>query len=216
MGIAVPNLFDKINDTEGAIMLRESKTFSDALMRKIPFLEDKVPPRRTFMGDAIYRENPLGLLGIANPIYVSSKKNDIVDKEIGQLLHGFSMPEPYFKGVKGIDLREVFDEEGNQAFDRYQELTSTVEIKGKTMRQTLRKMMKSKAYQRIPMYIPNEETGKDTPRINFINRIVRAYRSKAQYELVKEYPELLERYKEARKSYIQQVKSGELNPIPTP
>ena len=216
VGIAVPNLFDKINDTEGAIMLRESKTFSDALMRKIPFLEDKVPPRRTFMGDAIYRENPLGLLGIANPIYVSSKKNDIVDKEIGQLLHGFSMPEPYFKGVKGIDLREVFDEEGNQAFDRYQELTSTVEIKGKTMRQTLRKMMKSKAYQRIPMYIPNEETGKDTPRINFINRIVRAYRSKAQYELVKEYPELLERYKEARKSYIQQVKSGELNPIPTP
>ena len=110
----------------------------------------------------------------------------------------------------------MFDEEGNQAFDRYQELTSTVEIKGKTMRQTLRKMMKSKAYQRIPMYIPNEETGKDTPRINFINRIVRAYRSKAQYELVKEYPELLERYKEARKSYIQQVKSGELNPIPTP
>jgi len=153
-------------------------------------MSEELPPQRTFLGDVVYKENPLGLLSAVSPVYVSTAKNDILNQEIGSLQHGFTMPPPKINGIDDLDMREFTNQQGRQAYDRYLELSSTTQIDGKNMKQALTRLMKSPEYAALPKDNIQDQIGKDSPRINMINRIVKRFRNKAQHEMLGEFPEL--------------------------
>jgi hypothetical protein len=195
-GGIMPNTINKLQDTESKIILRESRSIADAVMRRTPVLSENLPPQRSFLGEPIYRDNPLGLLSAVSPVYVSSIKNDLVDKELSSLKHGFTMPPSKLNGIADLDMREFTNKNGQQAYDRLLELSGTIEINGSTLRQSLAKMMKSSEYKSIPKDNLQDTLGTNSPRIAAINRMVKAYRNRAQQEVLGEFPELYQKSKE--------------------
>ena len=222
-GMAVPMSVNQLKDIgEGEVLIRESRSIIDAVLRKLPIADEMIPPKRTFLGEEIYKQNPLGLLGVMNPIYISSKKNDSVDKALQELVHGFDMPSPNFMGSKETDMRTFYNAEGRQAYDRYMELTSTTTVNGRNLRQALKGLINSRQYKAVSKSI--QESGGQSvltsqdPRIKQINKVLGAYRRKAKREMSEEFPELIQRVKDinAKKRQVMQSASEELNnPIPT-
>jgi hypothetical protein len=196
-GLSVPQSLSQMTDLgEAEVMIRESRTVVDAILRKVPIAHEKVPPKRTFLGEAVYKQNPLGLLGVFNPVYVSSKKNDSVDKTIMELVHGFGMPPSTFINHRDTDMRQFYNEDGRQAYDRFLELSSEIKLGGKTMRDSLKGLINSRQFKAMTQAINasggrSEITTKD-PRISLMNKVIGSYRLKAKNQVVQEFPELLE------------------------
>jgi len=214
-GLAVPMFVNQVKDIgESEVLIRESRSLTDAILRKMPFTDEMIPPKRTFLGEAIYKQNPLGLLGVMNPVYISSTKNDIVDKTIQELVHGFGMPSTNFTNNDETNMREFYNVEGRQAYDRYLELTSTTEIEGRNLRSALKGLIKSRGFKNLTQAI--EEQGgvgqleEQDPRVKVINRVLSAYRAKAKREMIGEFPELLKTIQD-----INLKKQQLRNPIPT-
>ena len=194
----VPNILNQAKNSQAEIMVREAKGFSDTLLKRIPGAEKEVAPRRTLLGDEVYRQNPLGLLGVVNPIYISAEKNNIVDTEIAQTGHGYSMPSKYLYGIKDIDLSKIKSNAGQyDAYDRLLELSSTTKINGKTLRGKLKQIMGKDSYKKLKNIDVYQSTGEKSLKIDIINSIINAYRNKAKAQLFKENPEILEAYKQA-------------------
>jgi len=189
-GGLVPNTLNQLQNTESKVLLRESRSVVDAIMKRTPGVSENLPPQRNFLGDALYKNNPLGLLNIVSPVYISSPNNDIVDKEVGALLHGFTMPPAKINGIDDLDMRKFTNNQGVQAYDRYLELSGTTSINGKNLRQSLSTMLKSAEYKALPKDNVQDQIGKSSPRITAINRIVKRFRNKAQHEMLGEFPEL--------------------------
>jgi len=194
----VPNLINQTRNTQSEIIVKEAKSFSDTLTKRVPGLDKKVAPKRNILGEEVYRANPAGLLGLVNPFYVSPDRKDLVFNEIAKTRQGYKLPSKYLFGIRDINLEEVESSAGKyDVYDRLQELTGTVKISDKTLRQYLKEVMSSKEYKNIPNLSVFETTGEKSPKIDIINNIIRAYRSKAQEQVLQENPELLERYKAA-------------------
>jgi len=222
-GLTVPqSLAQMKNLGEAEVLLRESRTVVDAILRKMPIAEEFVAPKRTFLGEAIYKQNPLGLLGVMNPVYISSKKNDSVDKTILELIHGFGMPSANYLNHKDTDMRQFYNEEGRQAYDRYMELSSEVKINGRTMRDSLKGLVNSRQFKAIAKTV-DDAGGSSTltsqdPRIGLMNKTMSQYRLKAKSLVIQEFPELLKTLKtlSQQKRDIQKSAMQEFNnPIPT-
>jgi len=216
-GMAVPMFVDKIKNVEGEKMIRESRTFVDAILRKMPIAEENVPPKRTFLGEAMYKQNPLGVLGIFNPIYVSSKKNDIVDREVQALIHGFSSPTPNYINHPDTDMREFTNGEGRQAYDRYMELSSTTTIGGRNLRAALKGLMNSRFYKNLAANMEATQgqfQGQD-PRVAEIQKVIGRYRRKAKREMVQEFPELEQASNDIMKAHRSIRSQQSNNPIPS-
>jgi len=196
----VPNILNQSKNYQAEIMVREAKGFSDTFLKRIPGAEKEVAPKRTILGDEVYRKNPLGLLGVVNPIYISSEKNDIVDSEIAATGHGYSMPPKYLFGIKDIDLSQIKSSAGNyDSYDRLLELSSTIKINGKTLRGKLKQIMGKESYKKLKNIDLYQSTAEKSPKIDIINSIINSYRNKARAQLLKENPEILEQYKQALK-----------------
>ena len=203
----VPNIFNQTKNIESEIVVRESRTIADNLYRRFPDLEDKVAPKRTVLGDELTRENVLAnygiggkALGIFSPFYTSTDKKDKLSKEMANLRYGFSMPDKKLFGIPEIDLTKIKSSKGKyDAYDRLMELSSTTKINGKTLRQALSEAVKNKQYQAISEEDLYETTGKRSPRIQVLQKIINAYRTKARGQLLKENPDIQELFKEAMK-----------------
>lgn len=216
---SVPMFVDKLKDIgKENVLIRESRDLTDAILRKLPVAEEYVPPKRTFLGEAVYKQNPIGLLGVFNPIYTSSKKNDLVDKNIQELVHGFSMPSPRFNEHPDTDMRDFYNAEGRQAYDRFLELTGTTTINDKTLREALQGLFKSRGYKQLQQNI--EQAGgsialaSQDPRIDQINRLISMYRRKAKRETYSEFPDLVRRVRELNYQRLQNNTTTVENPIP--
>ena len=189
----VPNAVNQMQNTEHEIILRDSRSFADATLRRIPGASETVPPQRTILGDVVFRENPLGLLGPASPINISTAKNDVVAQELSTLNGHFGMPSSKLHGLNDLDMRKFSNESGQPAYDRWMELSGTVKINGKTLKQALASAIKTKEYQALPKKLTGEAIEMKSQRINVINRIIRGYRNQAQIKVLGEYPELYEK-----------------------
>tara|TARA_R100001443_G_scaffold109154_1_gene120282 strand:+ start:2751 stop:7178 length:4428 start_codon:yes stop_codon:yes gene_type:complete len=194
----VPNIINHFKNTETEIMVREVRSLQDAVFKRLPGLEGTLAPRRTVLGEAAYRENPGGAFWSAlNPIYTSKVKNDKVLSEMASLEHGFSMPSKNFYGIPEIDMTQIPIEGKYDAYDRYLELSGTVKLGGKTLKQRLKSLMGTDFYNRLPETIDFEETGQKSPRIKAINKVINNYRKRARYELLQESPQLKEMFDQA-------------------
>jgi len=187
VGGFAPTFFTQIQNMADERELKETRTIFDYWLKKMPIAQNTLPSRRNFLGEVITNQNSPYMTGVLNPIYFNKESSDPVDKELAGLQHGFSQPST--KLYNAIEMRDVYNAEGRQAFDRYLELSGTTTIGGKTMRQSLREMIKDKGYQALPNE-SNDDLGELSPRIKAVQRLVRAYRRKGRYEMLEEFPEL--------------------------
>ena len=168
---------------------RELRSVVDGLMHKTPFMRDKLDPKRNLLGEAYMIEN-VPFIGAINPIAHSTDKNDPVFNELAKLGHAFRQPPSTYNGI--IDLLEFTTDSGQTAHDRRLELLQTVKVGGRTLRQSLERLIKSRKYQRLS---DQSEPGLPSPRISEINKLLRKYRTKALDRTITEFPELQNYYR---------------------
>jgi len=149
----------------------------------------RLDPRRNLLGEAKETQDTFNVpfANAISPIRYKTAKTDAVLEEIAALDHGFTTPSPSYRGL--IDLTSYENEKGQSAHDRRLELTGTVRIGGKTLRQALDKLIKSREYQQ---HSPRSEPALPSPRIRMINSVLSKYRAEGLDRALREYPELQE------------------------
>ncbi len=185
VGGFMPSFVMQMQNAGGDRTLRETRTVFDYFVARGTG-SGSLPARRNFLGEATIVKNPK-LFGAINPVYFSPESKDPVDQELKSLLHGFSKPNSKLMGA--IQLKDIYNEDGRQAYDVWLEKTSNTKIGGKTLRQYLHKMVKSKEYQALPAQ-SQSDIGEKSPRIKAINSWLRAFRAQAKQEMIEEFPEL--------------------------
>ena len=182
----VPTLFSQGQNYSDERVLRETRTIFDYMLKKTP-ASGSLPAKRNFLGEAVKYENlPMGA-GIFNPIYFSSESDDMLDQELGSLAHGFNKQNSKIGG--SLQTKDIYNEEGRQAYDVWLEKTSTTKIGGKTLRQTLTQLVKRKDYQALQAD-SDSDIGEKSPRIRVINNWLRRFRKQARREMLEEFPDL--------------------------
>lgn len=198
-GSYVPGVFRDIERAFGGD-IKDINSMSDAVKAKIPGLSDSVDPRRNFMGEKVkYTDNPTAQAWNAMmPFSVSNIKDTKIARALSELPQGISLPSTK---LSGVDLKDSRYRIGNQtAYDRMLELSSTMKIGGKTMRQAIRKLVDSDKYNNLDAL---DFEGEDNPRVALIRKVVNQYRKKAKAQIRKESPGLsadIAARQEARKS----------------
>jgi hypothetical protein len=190
----VPNVFYQGQSVGGDQELREVRTLADAVFKKVGFgLQDRVDVRRNILGEPYEAEGieapPFQILNPFNPIAFSTKTDDPVLVEMANLHHGFSPPSSKLNQL--VDLTRYTGDDGRTAYDRWMELHSEIKVDGKSLRQTLEKLIKSKEYRSLD---PSSINGLTSPRVPLISRVLSNFRSKALEQMLREFPEVKRMY----------------------
>lgn len=189
VGGFAPTLFSQMQNAGDERALRETRSIFDYFLKRTPAV-GTLPLKRDFLGDPLVMKTAaFGIkgTGVINPFYFSHDSDDIVDQELAELKHGFSMPDS--KLHNAIQTKDIYNDDGRQAYDRWLELTGTTKIGNKTLKQQLRKLVTSKGYQAMPME-SRDDLGLKSPRIKAVLKIVGAYRRKAKREMISEFPDV--------------------------
>ena len=181
-GSLVPNLISQMSDYDTQPM-KEARSVMDVVKRKLG-LRGGLDVKRNVLGEEYQAEQWMGT-GFINPIRMSTAKDDPVLNEMASLNHAFRTPEPTLGGQ--INLLEYENEKGQSAHDRQTELLKSVKINGRSLRGSLKKLIKSRAYQNLAV---ESEPGLPSPRIQQINSVLSKYRKESRREMLKEFPEL--------------------------
>lgn len=169
--------------------MREVRSMLDAGRARWPGASDDLPPLRNVLGEPVRRAQSLGsgMSSITNafvPVLYREVGDDLINKEFARLQHGFTPP----KRVRGgLDLTTVVRADGRNAFDRWLELHGEVKLGGKNLRASLRRLMTSPNYTRIPSESTDELA---SPRVALIQSVIEDYRARAYQQVVREFPEL--------------------------
>ena len=185
-GSFVPNLISQMSDYDTQA-IKEARSVADVVKKKLG-LRGSLDTKRNVLGEEYQAEQWMST-GFINPIQLSTKKDDPILNEMASLNHAFRQPRPELGGQ--IDLLEYENDKGQSAHDRRLELLKTVKIGGLTLRQSLNKLIKSRAYQNLS---PESEPGLPSPRIGKINSLLTKYRKTALRSTLREYPELDRQY----------------------
>lgn len=173
---------------------REVRSLADALLNKLPGGRDNLDPKRNLLGEEVIIENT-PIIGAINPIATSTQKNDAVLNEMANLNHAFREPPSTYNGL--IDLLGYTNAKGQTAHDRRNEKLQSVKIGGRTLRQALERLIKSRNYQRLS---DRSEPGLPSPRIQQITSLLTKYRSEALDETMQEFPELGDYYEQVTRA----------------
>ncbi len=185
-GSFVPNVISQISDWDTQA-IKEARSITDTIKKKLG-LRGALDTKRNILGEEYQAEQWMGT-GFINPIRMSTKKDDPILNEMASLNHAFRNPTPSLGGQ--IDLLEYENDKGQSAHDRRLELLKVVKLGGLTLRQSLNKLIKSRAYQRLST---ESEPGLPSPRISKINSLLTKYRKASLRETLREYPELNRHY----------------------
>ncbi len=163
--------------------IREARGFVDSIMSGLPGLSEKLPKRYTWLGEPV--ERPAAFTGSMEADIVEAEHNRII-LETGK---GISKPSTQFEG---LDLRDITLKSGQNAYDRFQELSGQIP-KHRSLRQELERTIKSKDYQNMS----DGDSDVTGTRLNALGRVVQRYRTMARKALLQENPEL-QAYMKAR------------------
>ena len=193
-------------------VIRDARTVGDKLMQSIPGMSQRLDSKRDLLGEKIKRgylaDSPW--FDAIAPTRVTDIKDDVVRNEFLQVPNDWrSMPTRY-KGVNLLDAR--LDINGISAYDAWQEQVSTVKLRGRTMRQSLRILFQDPEYQALD---PSPTTfGQDSGRVLAINRVMNAYKRAAFVQLAKDNPQLEREFKAVRQAARDRSRARR-NPSPT-
>lgn len=184
----VPNYFQQIKNIETTRELKEARTVFDRILKRTPY-SDELMPKRNALGEIITVDNPPFGLGVISPVYIRNISDDPLDLEIARLNKGFSVPKA--KLMNAFDMRQSVNQNGQTAYDRYQQLTSEVELNGRTLRKALNDLMRTPYYKNL-----EEGTAVDLgkgiqpPRVRAMQKLITRYRRFAKSKMLDEFPEL--------------------------
>lgn len=169
--------------------LREVRSIMDAARARWPGASDDLPPLRNVLGEPVRRAKSLGndISSVANafvPILYREVSDDIVNKELAALRHGFTPPK---RTRGGLDLTTVSSKSGQNAYDRWLELHGKVEIGGRSLREAMRRMITSPQYKRIPV---ESTEAVQSPRVQLLQGLIDDYRAAALRQVTREFPEI--------------------------
>jgi len=214
-----------LNELNQDPFLRESRSVLDELAARTPGFSDSLPPRRNILGEPVkapagwlpFNESSTAVELAANelsPFAFSKKLEEPVKDEIVRLKHRFSMPN---STLNGLDLREVQNDSGRQAYDRWLELQGSLRINGRNLAAALNRLIQSSRYQRLPDVDPSLATDFDfdNPRILEIRRVISRYRSAAKRRMIQEFPEVRQHVRE-RREVIRSQRFSKFNEIFSP
>jgi hypothetical protein len=205
---AVPNFVAQFASTSDDDM-REAYSTIEAIKRRIPGLSQDLPPRRNILGEPI---TPPGgyvpFVDFADPMHramlprmlspagLSRKSDDTVINELSELRHGINQPP---RTLEGLDLTLVKTKTGQQAYDRWIELTGELAPGGVDVHAALKRVIDSKQYQALP---PASTDPNDTfnPRLQAVMRVLGRYREAARRQLIMETPQLQQHLLESVKA----------------
>lgn len=174
--------------------MAEARGVMDSIRRRIPFLNDNaMEPQRNVLGEPLNKKQLAdglraadGFVGYFLPLSFNRTTSDRITQELADLAYPFTAPEPKRLGV---DLRDFTNSKGQTAYDRWQELTGEIKVKGRKLRPALERLFNSKDYKALP----KESLDKmdiTSPRVVMVQRLVRSYRRAAQEQVMEEFDDL--------------------------
>jgi hypothetical protein len=178
------------------------RTLGDAIRERIPGLSGDLPPRRNILGEPMKAHASLGsesggVLDYILPIAYHENTGDAILTEMSNLGYPFSPPARTYNGLDWNTVRR-----GNKtAYDFWTERTGTLRIDGMTMKQRLKRLIKSPEYQALN---PESNHLADSPRIKHIKSILELYRGHAKVETIKSFPALMELSLETKQANMRQ------------
>ncbi|WP_156648385.1 hypothetical protein [Methylobacterium sp. Leaf108] len=121
--------------------MRETRGIVDKIMATVPGLSETLPAKRDLFGDPLTVHKGLWVHGAGG----------LVDAEVRRMIDEagvgpFGPPSPR---QREVDLREVTMKDGRNAYDAFQHLAGHPP-RGPSMKETLAKIMATKAYQKAP------------------------------------------------------------------
>ncbi len=199
----------------GDPLMREVRSLTDVALARIPYFSTSLAPRRNVLGDVIPKKPTMSKrpgMSIVESSFLPIQYSEVKDNSIMQELA--SMPGTVFypPGKKllnsGVDLTEVKNEAGQDAYDRYLELHGIVTIEGMTLKQALKQLFKTEKYRAAASEtIP----GVPSPRGQMIKEYITLFRSAARVRLFQEYPELRQAKAELQMTSRRQAVAEALN-----
>ncbi len=186
-GSFVPNVLSQMQDYDTQVM-KEVNSWKDAVIRKLPYGRRGLDSKRNILGEELIAEQSPEYLGVINPISSSTAKSDPIINEMASLKHAFRQLVPKLGSINLLDYENT---KGQSAYDRQLELLKTVKVGGSTLRRTLGKLIKSKAYQNLPT---ESLPGLPSPRINKITSVLTRFKKASRNKMLKEFPELDQEY----------------------
>jgi len=184
VGSFVPNVLSQMQDYDKQSM-REVRDVADAVLKKLPGGRDMLDPKRNILGEE--KTIDYGTMGFINPVGTSKEKDDAILQEMADLQYAFRQPSS--KILNGnVDLLNFTNNKGRTAYDRSIDLLQTVTVGGRTLRQTLKRLINSAQYQRLPGY--SAEVGVDSPRVQQITKVLKRFRKTAKRDMLKEFPDV--------------------------
>jgi len=193
-------------------VMRDARTIGDKMMQSVPGMSQRLDTKRDLLGEPITRsyfaDSPW--LDAFVPTRVTEIKDDVVRNEFLKVPNDWrSMPTRY-EGINMLDER--LDVDGVSAYDAWQNQISTIKLRGKTMRQSLRLLFQDSEYQALD---PSPTTfGQDSGRVLAINRVMNAYKRAAFVQLAKDNPQLEREFKAVRQAARDRSRARR-NPSPT-
>jgi len=192
---AVPNVLGRAAISQDEAV-RELDGLLDQMRSRVPELDSlqlegraALSPKRNVLGEVVTRPKALGedtLGGWFNwvtPIQYREVSDDVIYNEMVSLRHGFSPPK---RERFGLDMRD-YRRAGNQdAYDRWLQLHGKVKLQNRTLRQELRRMIRSRAYQDLS---PVSNAEFESPRVQALRNVIQDYRNKAFGQMIEEFPD---------------------------
>jgi len=184
----IPGYVPQLGNINQFREIKDARTVMDRILKRIPGT-DSLMPKRNVLGEKVLLENlPMGG-SLVFPSYTRTASDNVLDQEIGRLNKGFSLPKS--KLMNTFDLRQYRNEKEQTAYDRLQELTGSVKMDGRTLRQELERVVKSRDYRSMEAGNDQElNLGIQPPRVKRMQKVINRYRKFAKSELLKEFPEL--------------------------
>lgn len=189
-GSWVPAGLAKMNDDP---YMREAKDMMDAMRRRVPGLSKDMPPVRNILGEPV--QVPAGYLPFGadgssaarqlSPFAMSKSINDPAHQELANLQYGFQKAP---KSFQGFDLSNFHSKDGQDAYDRLQELSGSTKIGGQTMGDAINKMVTSKRYQELDA--PDRHGDDTNPRVQAVRGVIAAFRQQSMRQVIGEYPQI--------------------------
>jgi hypothetical protein len=138
----------------------------------------------------------INILDAINPVLVSETKGDRLLEEFVNDKYNYSPPPRYHSpnGDKEVyDMRDFAKEDGQDAYDLWQERTSQVKIGGKTLREAGEALIKSPSYTALPAQA-DVEAGYHSGRVKAKQKLLQQYRDAAFKDVLKEFPDFAKAY----------------------
>ena len=172
-------------------VMKKVPTYMRPDMPETPVTSARLEPRRNWLGEKIKKTGPFlpSFIGLGQQVPSST---DPVDLELLSIGKGFLQRPSIWSGV--LDTKKFRNTNGGQsAYDRHQELLSTMNLGGRTARQSIRALIESPKYQALPP-ATDMTIGKTHPRQRAIAKILNFYSDHAKNQVMEEYPELRQAY----------------------